>query len=214
MERIDAAAGDAGRTRCECKVGRLAREYDIDGLDAELRHRWLGSGTAEQSTRELADFLNHEILRREMQRAGMHALDGEIENIFRLLTDDEVSKGMSTQARNTLEHEGVDPEALREAFVSHQTVYRHLRNCVGVTKSTEGPSPEEELERVDRLRSRSEAVVGDTLSRLRAAGHLTDDFEVVVNFRVLCERCGAVNDVSEVVAHGGCSCRDDSTGTE
>lgn len=58
----------------------------------------------------------------QLEDAGMLALDGEVENISRLLTDDEVNNGMRTDARRRFDRSGVDAESLERDFVSYQVI--------------------------------------------------------------------------------------------
>lgn len=50
--------GDAADT-CSCKIGRNIKQYNLDNLNAELRHRRLEE---EASLRDLADYVNQRIL--------------------------------------------------------------------------------------------------------------------------------------------------------
>ena len=94
------------------KVGRLIEKYDLTGMDDQLIDFWTSDDEDNRSLRELADYFNREILRAAMNEAGMTTLDGEIENTYRLLTAEDVSTGVRTQAETTLERNGIDIETL------------------------------------------------------------------------------------------------------
>jgi hypothetical protein len=191
------------------KVGRVLAEYGLDDLHAALPDLWLGEDGGAMSLRELADHINVALLRREMEVAGVDPLEGEAENAYRLLTDDEVSVGVRTQQRNRLEREGVDVEPLEEDFVTHQAVHTYLTTVLGVSKdSADDTDPvEKHQQRIQRLRSRTEAVTENSLSELVRADDLElGEHNVVVDLQVFCRDCGTQYDVSTLFGQGGCDC--------
>jgi hypothetical protein len=112
------------------------------------------------------------------------------------------------EATSSLSDHGIDVDRLLERFVSHQTVYRHLGNCLEVEQQATSISVETEDERINALQNRAEAVISDSLRRLQADDEIAvGDVEVLVNFRVLCESCGSLEDVSTVLQDQGCDCR-------
>jgi hypothetical protein len=194
---------------CGCKVGRIADEHLTEGVNETLRARWVGDGTEEQSVRDLERYFNKRILEQRLLDADMELLDGEVDNIYRLLSGD-TSRGMETQVDRKLERNGVDVDTLRDDFVSHQTIYRHLTSCLDIERD-DSMTPEERIERerdrIGRLRNKSEAVSEEALERLRQNDILTlGRFDVIVSFRVACEDCGAHRDLSDVIRNGGCDC--------
>jgi hypothetical protein len=194
------------------KVGRVIAEYELDGLGEELERRWLGDGFERQSLRDLADLFNHRVLRRAMLDAGMDPLEGEVENAYDLLTGDDVSEGVRTQARNRLERSGVDVESLQSDFVSHQAIHTYLRKYRGAEQSEEaaGDRIERTVSTVRRLESRTVAVVENSLQTLRNAGTVRlGPFDVLVDVRVFCSDCGRQYDVVDLLERGGCDCEDD-----
>ena len=68
------------------KVGRLIDEHGTVGLGQELEDRWLGRGYGEQSLRSLAEWFNERLLHRRLVTAGYDPLDGEVSNLYRLLS--------------------------------------------------------------------------------------------------------------------------------
>lgn len=205
----DGADRDAGPT-CDCKIGRTTREFDLDGVHDQLVARWLGDGTERASVRDLARFYNESLLAGAMTDAADYPIDGEVENLYRLLTDD-VSSGTRTDARKRLERRGVDVERVESSFVSYGTVYRHLTGCLGVERSAgDGTnSVAERLETVTALKNRTAAVGEDAIADLRDAGRLDlCEFDVFVDVSVRCEACGSWLDLDDLAAHGGCQCAD------
>ena len=192
------------------KVARVLEEYDLTELGDELERRWTGEIEPQYSLRQLADFLNQELLRAAMERADVQSLDGEVENTYRLLTDEDVSRGMRTQTRKTLERDGVDIDRLRRDFVSHQAVHTYLTKYRGVTLPEE-VSEEDPVEKaaaaIQRLKSRTVAVTGTTLERLESTDRVTlGQFDVLVDIRIVCEDCGAHLPITELFEEGGCRC--------
>lgn len=188
-----------------CKVGRVAERWGFDDANSELADRRTREKQA--SLRELTAYFNQEVLRAAMERAGMAPLAGEVENTYQLLTDDSVGSGDRTRARRRLERAGVDVAAVRDDFVSHPTIGSHLRNCLELSEPTETDPVETARERIFKMQSRSEAVARNALEGLAAKGAVdAGEFTVVLDARVLCERCGTQHDVESFLERGGCGC--------
>lgn len=199
---------------CQCKVGRGVDAYELDDVNEELISRWCGEGRTRQSLRELADYFNRKLLRAGMGQAGTPPLDGEAANVYRLLTDDDVSSGARTQTRGRLEADGVDVDAIEAQFVSHQTVHSHLTDCLGVTREKDGGDSgtrrAADRDRIRALQSRTEAVTTDALDRLADGDALAlAGFDVFVDVTVLCDSCGRQHDVGALLDAGGCDCQRD-----
>lgn len=194
------------------KVRRVIDQYELSGLGDELAARWVGDGHERESLRSLADRFNRQLLAANMDAAGLSPLDGEVDNTYRLLTDEEVSAGMETQARRRLEREGIDLDQLGSDFVSHQAVHTYLTKDREIEPPDDTPSTAERLERdretIQRLESRLEAVTDNTVSRLDAAETLSiGEFSVLVDVQVFCDDCGQQYEISNLLAEGGCQCR-------
>ncbi|ADQ69382.1 hypothetical protein G3I44_06595 [Halogeometricum borinquense] len=201
------------------KVQRLIDEYDLDGEGERLEDLWTANREERLSLRELADDFNRRLLRAVMVEVGMNPLDGEVANTYRLLTDDDVSSGMQTQARQTLEREGVDVDDLQKNFVSHQAIHTYLTKYRGVTqdKQTDEDRIQKGLDTIQRLRSRTAAVSENIVENLVSTGRIhVGDFEVLVDVRVFCRDCGTQYDVQDLLEEGQCECGGDivSTGSE
>lgn len=192
-----------------CKIERTATAYDLSGEAERLGEYWTRDDDR-YSLRELAVHFNHQLLRAAMERAGLNPLDGEVENTYRLLTGDEVSQGMRTQARNRLEKQGIDVEQLQSDFVSYGTVRRHLKRCLGVEReptSSDDTSVETSAQRIAALQHRTVAVTENTLSQLASAGDLAvGDIDVFVDITVSCPECGMHATVREFIDNDGCHC--------
>lgn len=203
--------GDA--PSCSCKLGRVEDRYDLRGLDDELVRRWTGEADERYSTRRLATYVNESILGVAFERAGITYRDGEIENTYRLLTDDDVSSGARVQTRAELERDSVPVERVESDFVSHQTVYNHLTGCLGA--SIDEPSDDERLERgrdrLGALQNRTVAVATDTIDQLARNDVLRiGEHNVLVTVTITCEDCNGQFTVRELFERGGCNCDEPS----
>ncbi|MFB6131764.1 MAG: rod-determining factor RdfA [Salinigranum sp.] len=202
---------DGGTTRTSrSKVARVIDKYGLNDLDNELVSLWTGEGTERYSLRELETYVNQRILRAAMQEADMNPLMGEVENLYDLLTDDETSEGVRLEACKRLEREGVDVDAIRDDFVSHQSIHTYLKQHLEVSYDR-SESDEDRIERANgtilSLQNRTEAVTEGTLRNLRNADVLDlDGFEVFVDIRVACDDCGRYYEINELLERRGCEC--------
>jgi len=196
----------SGRGR-RSKVVRLIDEYDLQGLGAELEQQW----TAEEdrkSLRELARDFNWQLLEQALEEANVKYLDGEIENTYRLLTDDEVSSAESTRVKRRLERDGVDIDALENDFVTYQAIRSYLKDHRGAEYTSDETDPlEREATNVQKLCGRMATVTGGKLEQLRASDELTlGEFRTLADIRVVCEDCNSQFDVLDLLNQGGCNC--------
>lgn len=199
-------AHDGPRT----KVEQLLARYDLgESFGDRLEAAWLGEGVERRSLRDLADVFNRELLAVAMKEAGMSVLDGEVENIYRLLTDDEVSSGMRTDARRHLDRNGVDVASLERDFVSYQAVRTYLKDVreAEYDDSADEDRVEKVAESIRRLRARTISIAEDNLDQLQNADDLTlGENRVFVDVTVLCEECGSQFSYDELLERGGCDC--------
>ncbi|WP_224270888.1 rod-determining factor RdfA [Haloprofundus salinisoli] len=198
------------RSPQQCKVGRVIEAYNLDGLGEMLEVRWTADGDGRSSLRELATEFNHRLLESALESAGVSLLDGEVENYYRLLTDDAVTSGTRVQAERTLERHGIDVDTIRNDFVSHQAVHTYLVKYRGVSR--DDPTSANRTEKIDtnigRLRSRTQTVTANSLESLVTAGELeVGDIDVLVDISVHCDVCGETLTVDQLLADGGCGCR-------
>ena len=192
------------------KVGRLIEERGLDGLGDRLERRWTADGDERLSLRDLADEFNRELLGAAMEEAGMQPLDGDVKNVYRLLTDDAVSGADRTRTERRLDREGVDVDALREEFVTYQAVRTYLKDHRGASYDPEtGDQAESEKAHIQRLRGRVQTVTDSKLSQLRRNDEIDlGSFRTLVQVNVLCEDCGTQYDVETLLDEGGCDCAD------
>jgi hypothetical protein len=189
------------------KVARLLEKYDLEGLGAEMEARW----TAEEdrmSLRALAAEFNQEILRACLGDAGIDTLNGEIENIYRLLTDEDVSAAQRTRVRRRLQRDGMDVDALEADFVTYQAIRTYLKEYREAEYVQEDRDPiEREVENVERLRGRVETVTTGKLDQLQNSGALSlGSARTMVDIKVVCEDCHSQYDILELLEEEECDC--------
>lgn len=189
------------------KVARHIEEYGLQGLGEELEQLW----TAEedrQSLRELTTYFNQQLLRQALVDANVQSLDGEVENTYRLLTDDDVSTAETTRIRRRLERDGIDVDALESDFVTYQAIRNYLRDHRGTeyTEPKHDPLDREETN-VQKLRGRMVSVIQGNVEQLRDNDELTlGEFQTIADIRIVCEDCNTQFDVLELLDRGGCHC--------
>lgn len=202
---------DTSRQHSTSKVARVIDEYELTGFGETLEQYWLGVTEKQYSLRQLADLFNCRVLRSALGATGTNPLDGEVENTYRLLTDDEVSAGVRRRTETTLEQQGVDVDQLTQDFVSHQAIHTYLTRYRGVDRPSEIRSSENQVEKglqtIQRLKSRLQAVTEKNLQTFRNTDRITlGTFNVLVDIRVFCEDCGTQYNVSELFKRNGCEC--------
>lgn len=192
------------------KVGKVIERYGLDGIGEDLEAHWLGDGVDAYSLRDLAEYFNKAVLESALEESDRQQFGGEVETLYRLLTDD-VSSGDRTRAEKSLERNGIDVEALRSDFVTHQAIHTYLRKGRGVEKDADSGDPlESARETVNRLRSRLTAVTETSLSTLRDRGTISlGSFDVFVEVSVHCTDCGTHRSLGDLLAQGGCDCETD-----
>lgn len=211
--RGDGATDDT-TPRPASKVGKLLSAYGLSGTGEDLERRWLGQGYERQSLRSLADHFNQLLLRTELERAGENPVEGEVENLYRLLTEEDVSQANRTEVETQLARAGLDIETLRKDFVSHQAVHTYLTEVRGVELAPGEESSSATIEKrgevIQRLRGRLVSVTKRSIADLRSSGAVSvGDFDIVVNSTIHCSDCGATQDIGEFLREGSCQCRID-----
>jgi hypothetical protein len=194
---------------CECKLGRVAAVHDLADVHDELGRRWGERGDA--SVRELTEQFNRRVLRSAFERSGRSPIDGEIRNFYRVLNDDDVDAGSRTRARERLREEGIEITALEEQFISHQTMYRHLVDCLDVSDASAHEDDEAIASTwVDRIRSleaRAARVTERGIEQLRSRGVIEiGSADVLVDVTVLCSDCGTFYTFEELADGRACEC--------
>ncbi|WP_436927472.1 rod-determining factor RdfA [Halosimplex amylolyticum] len=194
----------------ELKVARLIQEHELEGMGNELERRWTRAENR-SSLRDLADYFNRELLRTVLESEGATPLNGEVENYYRLLTDDEATSGVKQQVRNQLEDRGINVDALMADFVSYQSIRTYLKQYREVKPPNDQSSEEDRIEQkratIQRLANRLVRVTEQSLSELANTSRITiGDFSVIVTVRVHCSDCDTQQPVTDLLTNGGCAC--------
>ena len=201
----------SGTSGPQIKVARLLDEYDLDEMGEWLEARWTATGDRRMSLRELAAEFNQELLRTAISEAGSQPLDGEVENTYRLLTDEEITSADRTRTKRRLERDGVDVDGLRDDFVTYQAIRTYLTSYRDASYTAdERDRATVEQENIQRLRGRVVSVTESKLDQLRRNGDVElGGYRTYVDINVLCEDCGERYKIDELLTQGGCNCRSD-----
>ena len=201
---------EAAATRpCSCKVEVVTAEFDLDGIHEEMCREWADDDG--KSVRELADMFNKRVLRTAFRRADKLPIDGEIDNLYRVLTDDDTDPGSRTRAREQLRQDDIPIADVEDRFVSHQTLYRHLVNCLDRAHEPPEKTDEERIEewrsRLMALQSRTTSVTERGIDQLSNNGAVDiGSFDVLLEVNVMCEDCGGFYTVGEFLDAEACDC--------
>lgn len=204
-----------GQPKHRTKVERVIEAYGVGGLGDQLERRWLGVDGDRQSLRKLADYFNQRVLSAALNDTDARTIDGEIENLYRLLTDDDISASARTQAKTKLSRSGLDIETLRQDFVSHQAVHTYLTDVRGTTLPEDEPSTHAAIqsrqETILRLRNRLIAVIERSLESLRESGYLSlGTVDAMVSVTVYCNDCGSSYNLADLLRRRACDCAEEA----
>ncbi len=203
---MTASESSSGRGR-PSKVIRLLEEYELDGFGDELERRWTATEDR-YSLRQLARLFNERLLEAALRQADSQPLDGEAENLYRLLTADEVSSADRTRARRQLERAGVDSEQLERDFVTYQAIRTYLKSHRNAEYTPDETDPlDRETTNLQQLRGRTVSVTEGKLRQLADSDALElGEFRTIVDIQVVCEDCNTQYDVVELLERGRCDC--------
>ena len=184
-----------------CKVERIIEKHDLPDLNEELRRRHRGGA----SLRDLEKFINKRVLERSLMGSEV-ALIGDTESIYHILQGDDVGPGRRAEIRSQLDQAGPPVSNVEDDFISHQTVKRHLQNCLNVdTKRRTQITLDDAEDTVAWAQSRNLSVIENTLNRLHNAGLIdASNIDVTQSVRVTCEKTGKTFHLREFLKQGGC----------
>jgi hypothetical protein len=198
------------------KVHRLIEKYNLSGIGSELEARWTGDHPeGEMSLRELADFFNKRLIESALVTSGQEALEPELNEIYRYLTSDEVTRGQREDKRNELRDHGIDVDDLKADFVTYQAIRSYLKDWREVERPdiSDAEKLESDATTINKMASQTEAVTDSILSNLRNTDRVSiGEFDVGVSVEMTCAECGRRTSAVEIIEHGGCQCLvDDET---
>ena len=190
------------------KVARVLNKYDLSTLGDELATRWTAENNR-MSLRQLAVYFNKQLLESRLDEKRVDMLPGEIENLYELLTDEDVTSGTRIQAENRLSEYGIDIDELRSDFVSRQAIHTYLTKQRQKTydKPDADETIDKRLEQLQRLKSRERAVTEQTLSTLRNTDRINlGEFQIFSSVQVQFSDCGRQFELTALLDRGGCDC--------
>lgn len=189
------------------KVKRVAEEYHLEGVTDELEHRWAATGEEHQSLRELADFVNKQMLESEIDRTSDFPQAQDVEHIYNVLQSDNVSPGRLQELKRNLDRRGIDIDKLTSDFVSHQAVHSYLRDYQGVEYEASEQTIEDDLEIVQRVRGRLIAVIESIIDKNQSKEDFdASEYGVYIDIRIQCEECQRSMTLVNYFKNRGCDC--------
>jgi len=186
----------------------LIDKYELDDIGAEMERLWTADRENRKSLRELAAVFNQRLLRTAMATEGLETLDGEVENVYRLLSDNEVREADRMRTRRRLEREGLDIDELTSDFVTYQAIRSYLKDTRGAEYTPNDRDPlEREVENFQKIRGRTVSITEGKLEQLRNSDQFDlGTYRTFVEISVVCEDCGTRYEVAELLDRGGCEC--------
>jgi len=204
----DRNSSTGGKSKRQRKVARLINKYELGDIGAEMERLWTADRENRKSLRELAAVFNQRLLRTAMATEGLETLDGEVENVYRLLSDNEVREADRMRTRRRLEREGLDIDELTSDFVTYQAIRSYLKDTRGAEYTPSDRDPlDREAENFQKIRGRTASITEGKLKQLLSGDRLDlGAFRTFVEISVLCEDCGTRYEVAELLDRGRCEC--------
>lgn len=189
-----------------CKVQRVTKAYQLQDIDYELKRRY---EDGDATLHELAKYLNNRITTVTLEAVD-YPDNIEPSTARAALTNEEsIKPTRRDDIRATLA--GVlDIELLTDAYISHETVRRHLNEHLDISTSQGGFDTFEELQ--NALESYQEQYKDGVQSALERAGKkgLIEGTEYqIFTTRVECQQCSETYRLQELLENGGCDCNHD-----
>lgn len=192
-----------------CKVGNLIEQYDIEsassdgGVNNYLIQRWVGQGDyTPTGLRPLKDWLNKQALKSVYTNSNRDAFNARIESEYEAITGEEVDVATSED----LLADGIDPENLRSDLISTATLYRHLTNCLEVSKSEEpaNSTTEWKQNRLEYAKTVVEQSVQQSLNSLENKGKVPGATQATITTEVTlgCPECNTQVGYERALARG------------
>jgi len=187
-----------------CKVARVTGAYQLGGIDYELRRRYENDGA---TLHELADYINDRITAVALD-AVENPPETEPGTVRAALQGEEtIPATRRDDLRATLAGQ-LDIELLTGAYVSHETVRRHLNEHLDVSTSRGGFETFDEFkDALEAYQRQYENGVESALERA-ARKELIDGSEFrVFSTRIQCQHCSETYRITELLDAGGCDCQ-------
>jgi hypothetical protein len=198
----------------DSKVANVISKYDLgEEHGKKLEDLWTAEGDERESLRTLATRLNKRILAAAMNDAGMTTVDGEVANLYRLLTEETVTSGNRKEVRRRLEQNDIDTGQFESDLVTYQAIRSYLKDYRNTEHETQSTTirTDDIIETLQRLQSRVRSVSKKSLTQLIAADRLTlGTFRIFIEIDVFCEDCGKQYGIFELLESGSCDCITDN----
>lgn len=188
------------------KVARVIEEYDLENMGAQIEVAWTGENGERTSLRSLADEFNQAVLRAALREAGVSPMNFEISGTYKALKQGSGSE--KTRAERRLKREGIESDTLMKSFVSHQAIHTYLKKDRKASLPKNKTNPVEgKVQAIEKLQGRVTAVTESAITSLASASHLdNNDYDVIVDIRIVCSDCGSDYTIGELFHGGGCQC--------
>lgn len=189
-----------------CKVCRVLDEYGMERYEEQLLEQWQADTSQRKGYRQLAEWFNTLMLRREMDRAGLSTLGDEAESKYeRLQSDEAIAEEVATELANA----GVPIERLRADFVSYGVIRTHLKECL--ESDVNLSSGEWEQKAIEISQDHASTKITEAVRSLRNKERLTagGDVTVSVTAELECENCHARVPADRAIRRGYvCHCNE------
>ena len=191
-----------------CKVCRIIDERGLGEYESRMVAYWKGERKPRKGYRQLADWLNVTVLRRELDRAGLPTLGNEAESKYERLQTGEV---VADEIRMALRTAGVPVDRIESDFVSYGVVRTHLTDCLG--EEYEADSTDWEGEAIRRATEHAETKITEAVRAAVSKGKLeaVGDVSVAVSVDVECQQTHARVPVERAFRRGYVSAHTDGT---
>lgn len=193
------------------KVARLISKYDLDSsFGDKIEKLWTAKDEERESLRSLAEMFNKQILKSAMVSAEMDPIAGEVDNVYRLLKEEDISSGDRTEVKTRLKQHNVPIEELERDFVSYQAIRTYLKEFRKVEYQNNNNSSRipNLIQTIQRIKSRLDSIVDSSLTELRDSGQIVlGEYRVFININVLCEDCDTQYNIIELLQEGSCDCQ-------
>ena len=162
-----------------CKVCRVLAEREMGEYESQMVAHWKGEIGQRKGYRQLAEWFNVTLLRREMDKAGLSTLGNEAESKYERLNDE---RTVAEEVRMDLRRAGLPIDDLESDFVSYGVIRTHLTECLG--EEYEHESGDWEQEAIDRASSHAHQKISEAVQAALSKGKLTAAGEVTVSISV------------------------------
>lgn len=188
-----------------CKVARVTEVYQLGGIDYELRRRYENE---DATLHELADYINDRVT-----AVALDAIDNppdtEPGTVRAALQGEDTIPATRRDDLRAAVAGQLDIELLEGAYVSHETVRRHLNEHLDVSTSRGGFDTFDEFkEALEAYQTQYENGVESALERAARKGLIDGSDFRVFSTRIQCEHCSDTYRIKELLDAGGCDCQE------